>query len=111
MKIETLGEVMATRRLQVSGEPEREVLVKLGRPQPSRDAPDSGEYFCPFQITGAGDERVRYAAGVDAFQAIELTLRLIGAELHRLNGQVEGRLRWECDESGNLGFPPDLAEG
>ena len=72
MKLETVGDVMATRKLQVLAEPEHEVLVKLGRPQPSPDGPQSGEYFCRFQITGVGDERVRYAAGVDAFQAIEL---------------------------------------
>jgi hypothetical protein len=105
MKLETVGDVMATRKLQVLAEPDHEGLVKLGRPQPSPDDPESEEYFCPFQITGVGDERVRYAAGVDAFQAIELALRLIGAFLHRLNGQAGGRIRWKCDESGGLGFP------
>jgi hypothetical protein len=105
MRRETLDEVMATRGLQVLGEPGREVLVKLGRPRPAVDAPESGEYFCPFQITGIGDERVRYAAGVDAFQAIELTLKLIGAYLRRLNGEAGGKLRWGCDANGGLGFP------
>jgi hypothetical protein len=105
MRLETVDGVMATRRLQVLGEPWREVLAKLGRLQPSVDAPESGEYFCPFQITGVGDERVRYAAGVDAFQAIDLTVRLIGAYLRRLNDEVGGKLRWERDANGGLGFP------
>jgi hypothetical protein len=105
MRLEAVDDVMATRGLQVLGETGREVLVKLGRPRPSLDAPESGEYFCPFQITGIGDERVRYAAGVDAFQAIELTLRLIGASLRRLNGEAGGKLRWASDANGGLGFP------
>jgi hypothetical protein len=108
MKLENVGEAIATRRLQFLGEPGREVLISLGRPRPSPDSPESGEYFCPFQITGAGDERVRYAAGVDGFQALELALKLIGSVLYRLNSQAGGRLRWEFDESGGLGFPQDF---
>jgi hypothetical protein len=105
MKLETVGEVIAVRKLQLSGEPSSEILVKLGKPQPFPDSPEADDFYCPFQITGAGDERVRYAAGVDGFQAIELTVKLIGVVLSKLSRELNGRLRWECDENGGIGFP------
>ncbi len=105
MRLETVGDVIAVRKLRLLDDSGREIQVKLGKPQPSSDLPGVEEYFCPFQITGAGDEQVRYAAGVDAFQAIQLTLKLIGSELLRLNKKLDGNLHWECDESGGFGFP------
>jgi hypothetical protein len=77
----------------------------MGKPQPFPDSKESDDTYCPYQITGAGDQRVRYAAGVDAFQAIELALKMIGADLSNLNRGLNGRLCWECDQSGGLGFP------
>ena len=103
MRLETVGDVIAIRKLQVLGEPGRKVHVKLGKPQPSPDSPDI-ECYRPFQITGAGDERVRYAAGVDAFQAIKLTFRLIASSLSRINRDLDGKLRWDFDNGGGLGF-------
>ena len=34
---------------------------------------------------------------------------VIGAKLHALNEKCEGRLRWQGDESGDLGFPVSLS--
>jgi hypothetical protein len=48
---------------------------------------------------------VKYAAGADAFQSLELGLKMIGIELAFLNRKHNGQLRWECDEHGELGFP------
>jgi hypothetical protein len=42
---------------------------------------------------------------VDAFQSIELALKMIGAELGKLNREHDGQLRWEGDERGDFGFP------
>jgi len=66
-----LGEVIASRRLFVADEKARtlEVTVKLGKP---KRFPGSADYYCPYQITGLGNERVRYAGGVDAVQALSL---------------------------------------
>jgi hypothetical protein len=104
MKLDSLGVVIATRRLVLANDAGRRILVKMGKPEPLPDALGDDQY-CPFQITGIGTERVKYAAGVDAFQSIELALKMIGAELTRLNQKHGGRLRWECDEHGDLGFP------
>ncbi len=106
MKLDNVGEVIATRRLFLDGEVagSTDILVKLGKPQPFPDFADF--YYCPYQITGLGDEKVRFASGIDGFQAIDPTFRAIGIDLYLgLNPEVGSRLRWEGDEHGDLGFP------
>jgi len=105
VKLHDVGEVIAVRKFCLADDPAREVVLKLGKPRPFPDTPEDQDSFCPFQITGAGDERVRYAAGVDAFQAIQLTLKLIRVVLTRLNEDLGGKLTWTCDESEGFGFP------
>ena len=104
MQVE-LGEVIATRVLRLAdGEAStvREVVVKIGKPVPF---PDGRDYLCPFQITGMGDEETRYAAGIDAVQAPQLVMLALGGFLFGLNESCGGRLRWDGDEHGDLGFP------
>jgi hypothetical protein len=104
MQLESVGEVIAIRTLFLANDPSRKVLVKMGKPQPLPDALGD-DHYCPFQITGLGSERVTYAAGVDAFQSLELGLKMISSKLAFLNREQNGQLRWECDEHGGLGFP------
>jgi hypothetical protein len=82
----------------------RKIVVKMGKPQPLPEALGD-DCFCPIQIIGIGSEKVKYAGGVDAFQSIELALKLIAIELEVLNKEHGGQLRWECDKHGKLGFP------
>ncbi len=103
MQLESIGEVIAVRRLSIANDPNRTIWVKMGKPQPLADALGD-DHFCPFQINGVGSEKVKYAAGVDGFQSIELAFRGIDAELALLNQAHDGKLRWEGDEHGNLGF-------
>ena len=73
MYLDNIGEIIALRELYVEGqEPEREIQVLIGKPQPF---PDSGGYYCPFQIVGVGPENIKYAAGVDAIQSLQLLTR------------------------------------
>lgn len=104
MKLESVGELIASRSLTLMGDDNStsEVTVLLGKPQ---QFPDDKNYFCPYQLKGVGDEKVRYMGGVDAFQALHLALSILRVELEVLNKQLAGRLRWECDDSGALGFP------
>jgi hypothetical protein len=101
--LESVGDLVATRTFTFHREDgtASEVNVLLGKP---RQLPDHVDYFCPYQIKGAGDEKVRYSCGVDSFQALHLALSTLGVELGVLNKQFGERLRWECDDSG-LGFP------
>jgi|SRR5215472_1029963 len=106
MHLEDLGDVIATRILlidDVTGS-ERTVTVRIGRPQMFSEPPD--DYFVPYQIAGAGSEKVRYGAGVDAVQALQLVMKMIGADLEALNREYAGAIRWESGQSqGDFGFP------
>jgi hypothetical protein len=104
MKLDSVGELIASRTLILleDNNAASEVTVMLGKPQ---QWSDHENYFCPYQIKGAGDEKIRYMAGVDAFQALHLALSTLRVELEVLNKQLTGRLRWECDDTGALGFP------
>ncbi len=54
MHLDSVGEVIATRRLSLVDEPNRELLVKMGKPQKT---PKNG-WSCTLQVTGVGSERV-----------------------------------------------------
>jgi hypothetical protein len=88
MKVD-LGPIIAERRLRVTGRPELDVRVRLGTPRPLTDAP-YGDYYCPYQIVGVGNEKVRYAGGVDAIQALELALHILPTELDALREECQG---------------------
>jgi hypothetical protein len=100
MKLASLNNVIATRTLTVLSEPGSAVEVLLGKPEP-----DAKDFYCPYQIKGAGTEKVRCVYGVDAFQALQLALSTLRVELEALNNDLGGTLRWECDDKGELGFP------
>ena len=70
-----------------------EVRVTIGKPAETPDV--AGEFCCPIQTTGLGDDEfVTATYGVDGFQAIELALRFIGWQLAEINAKNGGRLRW-----------------
>jgi hypothetical protein len=103
-KPNTIGQIIAERKFTILGALERGAGVKvlLGKPEKLPDGPD---FYCPFQIVGMGSDKVRCAYGIDAFQAIQLAMTAIGAFLKSLSESEEIGLRWEGDESGELGFP------
>jgi hypothetical protein len=104
MELDSLGSVIAERKLFLTSEPSRSIVVKMGEPQPLPDALGE-DHYCPIQIKGIGTEKIKYAVGVDAFQSIELALRMIGSYLAKINQEHDGLLHWEGDEHGDLGFP------
>jgi hypothetical protein len=103
--IEKLDEIIAIRRLYLEGKPELVIQVVLGKPQAS-PSPSIDGFICPYQILGIGDQKVRGAGGVDAFQALQLAMEMIGWELYiKLNPRHDGKLRWEAGEANDFGFP------
>jgi hypothetical protein len=74
VQLQDMCDVIATRDLIVreANGSERTLTVRIGRPQMSSESPD--DYFVPYQIVGAGSEKVRYGAGVDAVQALQLVM-------------------------------------
>lgn len=103
MQFDGIGEVIAIRQLELTGEPHREVSVKIGKPELS----EHHDYYCRVQVAGIGKEQVHGIFGVDSVQALELAMRFLGAELQRLNTQHQGRLRWGDAPKGWFGFPID----
>jgi hypothetical protein len=99
-----LGAVIAERQLQYN-DPEQHgtcaVQVLLGAPVESAGG---GEWYCPYQIIGTGDEQVRAVYGIDAFQSLQLVMKIIGATLYAL-GENGKRLSWMDNPSGDFGFP------
>jgi len=87
MGVNSVGEVIASRRLFLADEPNREILVHMGKPE---QTPGRDDYSCALQVTGIGNERVYRIFGVDAFQAIELGFRFIGERLALLNRDAGG---------------------
>jgi hypothetical protein len=107
MVLDSIGDVIAKRELFVRGDPKRKVLVMMGKPQLWAGGPDC---LCPVLIVGIGDEKIRSPAGVDAFQSIELALKLISIQLRTIRRDCEIDLcRWEGDDDPHVGFPnPNL---
>ncbi len=107
MYLDSIEEIIAVRELYIGDEPTsaRKVTVSIGKPQPF---PDSQNYYCPFQIVGAGSENIKYAAGVDATQSLQLVMYILGTTLQFLNKGLNGALRWEGNSKGDLGFPTSL---
>jgi|ERR1043166_2209522 hypothetical protein len=103
MDFDTLGEIIATRRLYLIDEENvrRTVSVLVGKPQPRAD---ESSYFCPFQIIGIGSQNTHLAEGTDSVQALQSAMILIAANLNHLNDELAGRLRWNGD-GDDLGFP------
>jgi uncharacterized protein DUF6968 len=104
LKLTSVGQVIATRAIRMQGSSDTAFIVKIGLPC---QFPDSTDYYCPIQITTKSGESnaVRYAAGIDAVQALQLAMKAVGAILYSLNEEAGGKLRWDGDEEGDLGFP------
>ena len=104
MYLKDIGEIIAVRELYIveQGESDRKVEVRIGKP---RLFEDSESYYCPFQIVGVGEEEIKYSAGIDAIQSLQLVMVMIGATLEYFNGELDGRLHWPGATEGKFGFP------
>lgn len=107
MYLDSIGEIIAVRELYIRDEqePKGKIRVSIGKPQ---QFPDSNNYYCPFQVAGAGSENIKYAAGVDAIQSLQMVMVMLGATLQFLNERLNGAVRWEGSEEGDLGFPTSV---
>jgi uncharacterized protein DUF6968 len=104
MKFDSVGEVIASRKLSLVRDDQEpaEVEVSMGKPM---KFPDYTDYYCPYEIKGLGRGRVKAAGGIDAFQAIQLALGTIAVELEVLEKESSGKLSWDAGEPGDLGIP------
>lgn len=92
----TLDVVIAERVLDDKNGQER-VTVRLGAPKRTQH----GDFLTPYQIVGAGDGKIRAAAGLDAIQSLQLVFSMIAADLAALPNA--NSLKWA--DSEDFGFP------
>jgi hypothetical protein len=104
MDFESIGEIIATRRLHFVDESnnQRAVSVLVGKPQQLNG---SSDYQCPFQVIGIGSQTTQLARGQDSIHALQSALILISASLNYLNNELGGKLNWDGASQGELGFP------
>lgn len=115
MKLNNLGVIIARRRLCWPGKEGNKIIVLIGKPRPfpqSKRFPHR-DYYCPYQIVGVGDQKMRYAGGIDAVQALQLVFSAIGIDLQHLNNRGLSTLKWVVEDQvlegnehfNNCGFP------
>ena len=85
------------RRLSVADEPDRAVIVTIGKPHPDPD----GDWACTFRVDGIAGSRGTDAHGIDGLQAL-----LNAIEGARVALSASGMsLSWEGGEPGDTGIP------
>jgi len=94
-----VDDAIAERVLVFNSDAARQLVVKLAKPEPNRETKD---YECHYEIVGAGINISRHAAGLDAFQSLQLALSAIGAHLVSIEHRNATALRWL---DGDFGFP------
>jgi hypothetical protein len=97
-----LGEVIAERKVtftRANGATET-LKVRIGKPVMG-ESPQ--EWRCPYQIEGLGRVRTMAISGVDAVQALLLTMQVILPELDHIAKRENGTCSWL--EDPHAGFP------
>ena len=98
MDIHEIDEQIADRTLKMGTE---NVVVTIGKPRPFDDNED---FYCPYSIEYAGKKKVSYAGGMDAIQALQLTMKKIGTDLSCLASAHGVLITWLADTPGDTGF-------
>ena len=109
MQLTDIGQLCASRTLTLTkNNLMHEVKITIGNPQKFSDGND---FYCAFQITGIGDEKVNWSGGIDAVQALLVALEAIGILLTNSEEYKQGKLSWEGSTDGILGFPHHDSSG
>lgn len=109
-----LRRILATRRYNRRvGRRYTPVTVEIGSPVHLRSEDDLADWCaCPFRILGLGKPIIYYAGGVDAVQALELSIRSAASHLIATDDFREGKLYWgktPLRDSLDFGLPLTLA--
>jgi hypothetical protein len=92
--------IIATRTLTLRGSGgERSIEVRIFSPE--REAID---WRCRFEVDWPEGTLEQWAVGIDAVQALELTLRMIGALVYASDHHASGALMW-LEPGKGYGFP------
>jgi hypothetical protein len=94
-----LGLVIASRKL--SFDRGREITIRIGQPFVPSDY--GGNFCCPYQIVGLGDEKIRHGSGIDSLQSLYLALINISTDLYTSDEAQAGQIMWQGER--DLGLP------
>ncbi|MFS8105159.1 hypothetical protein LFM09_49525 [Lentzea alba] len=77
-----LGEIVAERRIEgvAPDGAHFEVVIRFGTPRPD-PLSTNGDWECPHQIVGLGDDTVQASYGVDSLQALLLSVYSVRLKL------------------------------
>jgi|tagenome__1003787_1003787.scaffolds.fasta_scaffold14969940_1 hypothetical protein len=89
-----MGTVIAERVLTMKGTSNK-VIVKVGKPRKTAN----NDFITPYKVLGVGDEKLRFAAGLDAIQSLQLAFQMIGADLYASSR----KFKW--GDGKDSGFP------
>ncbi|TDQ54476.1 DUF6968 family protein [Actinorugispora endophytica] len=103
-----IGEVVAERRIDAVAEDggRAPVVVRIGKPVP--DTLPGGDWCCPHQILGLGDEAVEASFGVDSLQAFLLCVYSLRLKLGERAEAASVRLDWLGQAGLGLDVDPEL---
>jgi hypothetical protein len=84
------------------------VIVRLGKP---RKRPYDTFFECAAELRQRERTWIRYMAGPDAFEALQLALMIIGTDLKHIHEQSGGQLVWLNATRTDVAFPtyPDYS--
>jgi len=100
-----LTDVVARRELGIRDSREK-VIVELARPY----ARPTGEFGCPYRIAFGETVIQQEIFGVDAFQALQLSLKMMSVHLHYAEDLPLGKMYW-LEPDQDIGFsPPEVEE-
>jgi hypothetical protein len=92
--------IIATRVLKLKGPREDiEILIRIFAPEKLEI-----DWGCRFDIDWPDEKLTRIAVGIDAIQALELAMKLIGAQIYTSDYHEAGKLEWFALGQG-YGFP------
>jgi hypothetical protein len=91
--------IIATRILKRRPQGDIEIPIHIFAPKRQKV-----DWSCQFEIGWPDEKLTRIAIGIDAVQALELALRMIGAQIYASDHHDSGRLEW-LEPGKGYGFP------
>ncbi|MEV0616834.1 hypothetical protein AB0I81_26185 [Nonomuraea sp. NPDC050404] len=104
-----LGEIVAERQVEAiaAGGARTPVTIRFGRPRPD-ELSTTGDWCCPHQILGLGDDGVDAAFGVDSLQALMLSVYTVRLTLAERAEAGSVRLDWLGQPDLGLKVDPEI---
>jgi hypothetical protein len=84
------------------------VRLYLGKPYLASESNSSLQWRCPYQIVGIGSEKIKEARGMDALDAIQVSLRIAEALLNSYSSTSKCKLTWLGEANLRLAQSSDV---